>query len=88
MIYRESKNLIITIRLYWIGQTDNRYQTNKNQFMSAIAVKNSGFLFLNVPGGTNKTFLISLTLTKVRSEGNIALTIASSGIAATLLDSK
>ena len=37
-------------------------------------------------GGTGKTFLINLVLAKVRSEGRIALSTASSGIAATLLD--
>ena len=44
-----------------------------------------GMLFLDAPGGTGKTFLINLILTKLRSEGKIALANASSGIAATLL---
>lgn len=42
--------------------------------------------FLDAPGGTGKTYLISIILAKIRSVGNIALAIASSGIAATLLD--
>ena len=42
-------------------------------------------LFFDAPGGTGKTFLINLILAKLRSEGNIALATASSGIAATLL---
>ena len=42
-------------------------------------------LFLDAPGSTSKTFLINLILAKLRSEGNIALATASSGIAATLL---
>ncbi|GBP05743.1 ATP-dependent DNA helicase PIF1 [Eumeta japonica] len=37
-------------------------------------------------GGTGKTFLINLLLKKVRSTGKIALAVASSGIAATLLE--
>lgn len=41
--------------------------------------------FLDAPGGTGKTFLINLLLAKVRSDGGIALAVASSGIAATLL---
>ena len=41
--------------------------------------------FLDAPGGTGKTFLINLILSKVRSSGKIALGVASSGIAATLL---
>lgn len=57
-----------------------------DRVMFAIAAKEGGFFFLDAPGGTGKTFLISLILAKVRSQGNIALAIASSGIAATLLD--
>jgi ATP-dependent exoDNAse (exonuclease V) alpha subunit len=41
---------------------------------------------LDAPGGTGKTFLISLILAKIRSNNGIALAVASSGIAATLLD--
>lgn len=41
--------------------------------------------FLDAPGGTGKTFLINLLLSKVRSLKKIAIAVASSGIAATLL---
>lgn len=41
--------------------------------------------FLDASGGTGKTFLINLLLTHVRSTGNIAIGVASSGIAATLI---
>ena len=41
--------------------------------------------FLDAPGGTGKTFVIKLLLAEVRRNGNIALAVASSGIAATLL---
>ena len=44
-----------------------------------------GMLFLDAPGGTGKTFLINLILAKLSAEGKIALTTASSRIAATLL---
>ncbi|XP_050063125.1 ATP-dependent DNA helicase pif1-like [Aphis gossypii] len=43
-------------------------------------------IFLNAPAGTGKTFLINLLLTKVRSNRSIALAVASSGIAAMLLE--
>lgn len=56
------------------------------RIMLTIAAKEGGFFFLDAPGGTGKTFLISLILAKIRSQGNIALAIASSGIAATLLE--
>ena len=54
-------------------------------FFSMINGNEGGMLFLDAPGGTGKTFLINLILAKLRSEGNIALATASSGIAATLL---
>ncbi|XP_075158174.1 uncharacterized protein LOC142231451 [Haematobia irritans] len=57
-----------------------------NTIISAVKSNQGGFYFIDAPGGTGKTFLISFILAKVRSEGNIALAIASSGIAATLLD--
>ncbi|UYV62945.1 hypothetical protein LAZ67_2002573 [Cordylochernes scorpioides] len=42
-------------------------------------------IFLDAPGGTGKTFLLNLLLAMVRKEQNIAIAVASSGIAATLL---
>ena len=48
--------------------------------------KNRGCLFfLDSPGGTGKTFVINLLLAGVRQNKRIALAVASSGIAATLL---
>ncbi|KAJ2949819.1 hypothetical protein O0L34_g11134 [Tuta absoluta] len=47
---------------------------------------NEGKLFhLDAPGGTGKTFLTSAILAEIRRQGKIALAVASSGIAATLL---
>lgn len=49
-------------------------------------MQNSGkMFFLDAPGGTGKMFLINLLLAKFRMLGKIALAVASSGIAATLL---
>ena len=42
--------------------------------------------FLDASAGTGNTFLISLILATIRSHNEIALAIASSGIAATLLE--
>lgn len=52
------------------------------------SVKHSkgGLFFLDAPGGTGKTFLINLLLAKTRMHKCIALAVASSGIAATLLN--
>lgn len=41
--------------------------------------------FLDGPGGTGKSFVIEQILAAIRSNGNVALAVASSGIAATLL---
>lgn len=57
-----------------------------NRIMLTVDADQGGFFFLDAPGGTGKTFLISLILAKTRSQQKIALAIASSGIAATLLD--
>ena len=52
----------------------------------SVDVKQGGFFYLDAPGGTGKTYLISFLLAKLRSQQKIALAVASSGIAATLLD--
>ena len=44
-----------------------------------------GILFLDASGGTGKSLLSKLLLAAVRVQGMIALAVASSGIAATLL---
>jgi hypothetical protein len=45
-----------------------------------------GLFFIDGPGGTGKTFVENLILAQARSSGAIALSVASSGIAAILLD--
>ncbi|UYV65486.1 hypothetical protein LAZ67_3004489 [Cordylochernes scorpioides] len=55
------------------------------RILSKIDSNAGGLYFLDAPGGTGKTFLINLLLTKVLSTGDIALSTASSGIAANLL---
>ena len=57
-----------------------------NAVMEKITNKTPGILFLNAAGGTGKTHLLNLVLAQIRSEGNIAVAVATSGIAATLLD--
>ncbi|UYV77690.1 hypothetical protein LAZ67_15001947 [Cordylochernes scorpioides] len=61
-------------------------RTAYDTIINAISNKSCGLYFLDAPGGTGKTFLISIILATIRSQKNIALAIASSGIAATLLD--
>ncbi|GFX87565.1 ATP-dependent DNA helicase [Trichonephila clavipes] len=47
---------------------------------------NGGLFFLDAPGGTGKTFLLNVLLMTVRKDKKIAVSVASSGIAATLLN--
>lgn len=54
--------------------------------MKVINDGTGGIYFLDAPGGTGKTFLITLILATIRSKNEIALALASSGIAATLLE--
>ncbi|CAN0926292.1 ATP-dependent DNA helicase PIF1 [Linum grandiflorum] len=53
--------------------------------LSSLANKKSQLYFLYGHGGTGKTFLYNCIISKVRSLGQIALVVASSGIATTLL---
>jgi len=57
-----------------------------DRFSLSIVAHQGGFFFLDAPSCTGKTFLISLILARIRSQNHFALVIASSGIAATLLD--
>jgi hypothetical protein len=76
-----------------IGQYVDQYEPlftpdQHNVYESVLRTmdnRNGGLIFLDAPGGTGKTFLISLFLAKVRQTGKIALAVAASGIAATLL---
>ncbi|XP_024892751.1 uncharacterized protein LOC112467995 [Temnothorax curvispinosus] len=65
--------------------TDEQFAVYR-QVLSSIELSAGQVFFLDAPGGTGKTFLINLLLAKVRSECGIALAVASSGIAATLLE--
>ncbi|XP_068994023.1 uncharacterized protein [Neodiprion pinetum] len=60
----------------------------KHAFETTVDSVNSDkqeIFFLDAPGGTGKTFLANLILAKVKESGKIAIAVASSGIAATLL---
>ncbi len=46
---------------------------------------NHTIFFIDGPGGTGKTFFYDTLMTKVRSKGDIALAVASSGVSAVLL---
>uniref|UniRef100_W8ADN2 ATP-dependent DNA helicase n=1 Tax=Ceratitis capitata TaxID=7213 RepID=W8ADN2_CERCA len=41
-------------------------RTNYDRFMLAVSDRQGGFFFLDAPGGTGKTFVISLILAEIR----------------------
>ncbi|XP_075451755.1 uncharacterized protein LOC142492724 [Ascaphus truei] len=88
-IMRERNYNIIHLKNYVASKKPmlipQQLQTYQN-IMSHITKEQGAILFLDAPGGTGKTFLINLLLAEIRMEHNIALAIASSGIAATLMD--
>ena len=53
--------------------------------MQAILEGRSQLIFVDAPGGTGKTYTFNAILDAVRAKGDIALAVASSGIAAILL---
>lgn len=57
-----------------------------DMIMEKVNKKSGGIIFLDAPGGTGKTFLLNILLAEIRSRKDIAFAVASSGIAATLLD--
>ena len=56
------------------------------EITNALKEKKGGLFFIDAPGGTGKTFLLSLLLAHECKKSHIALVVASSGIAATLLE--
>ncbi|XP_067944956.1 ATP-dependent DNA helicase PIF1-like [Watersipora subatra] len=58
------------------------------KILKAVDDEREAIFFLDAPGGTGKTFLLNLLLAKIRSNRQVALAVASSGIAATLLEGR
>ena len=57
-----------------------------NAIIGACSTENPKVFFIDGPGGTGKTYLENLILKTLRGDNKIALAVASSGIAALLLD--
>ncbi|XP_023159393.1 uncharacterized protein LOC101459168 [Ceratitis capitata] len=70
----------------YVPLLNEEQRTIYDRIMFAVSAGQGGFFFLDAPGGTGKTFVISLILAEIRSNNGIALAVASSGIAVTLLD--
>ncbi|XP_056647121.1 ATP-dependent DNA helicase pif1-like [Diorhabda sublineata] len=86
----EEKSYNINELLEYIAH--NKPLLNDNQkkvydvIMSRINNNIGGIIYLDAPGGTGKMFLINLILAKIRAKKLIVLALASSGIAATLME--
>ena len=57
-----------------------------NEVIDCVTQRRSKLFFLDGPGGTGKTFVYNLLLSTVRSHGKIAIALASTGLAALLLE--
>ncbi len=56
-----------------------------DEVLDSVSSESGKMFFLYASGGTGKTFLLNTILTNLRSRSAVALAVASSGIAATLL---
>ena len=63
----------------------NKDQRSIYDAVIKVIEHDSGCFFIDGPGGTGKTFLYNTILAKIRSLGEIALVVASSGVAALLI---
>ena len=68
------------------SQLLNEQRQAYDRICDSVKSDNGDIFFLDAPGGTGKTFLLNLILAKIRQQNKIALAVASSGIAATLLE--
>uniref|UniRef100_A0A453HYF7 ATP-dependent DNA helicase n=1 Tax=Aegilops tauschii subsp. strangulata TaxID=200361 RepID=A0A453HYF7_AEGTS len=55
------------------------------EILAAVERGDGGVFFVDGPGGTGKTFLYRVMLAKVRSDGNIGIATATSGVAASIM---
>ena len=74
----------------FVAENESKLVDDQRRVYTTIldsARKNTGgIFFIDAPWGTGKTFVINLLLASVRKQKCVALAVASSGIAATLLD--
>ncbi|KAL7085708.1 hypothetical protein ACP275_14G295400 [Erythranthe tilingii] len=84
--YNYERSIIVSAEdIVSMGQLNEGQQQIFDRLVHLIDSRRQGFLFLDGPGGTGKTFLYRALLAYVRSRGNIALAVATSGVAASLL---
>lgn len=86
---RETNYNIDELKLYIQHNKSLLIESQKQAYdviMDYYKKQQGGIIFLDAPGGTGKTFLINLILAEIRANKEIVLALASSGIAATLMD--
>ena len=68
-----------------IGTLTGEQRAIFDAIQSSMQARGGGLHFIDAPGGTGKTFLLTLLLNSARAKRQIAVAVASSGIAATIL---
>ena len=87
MDYNVTEQLTIAEEnIRWLNPDQNDIFECIMEAMNDPMIEQRAF-FIDGPGGTGKTLLYNTILAKVRSQGQIVLAMASSGIAALLLQS-
>ncbi|XP_027122061.2 uncharacterized protein [Coffea arabica] len=71
--------------LLTVSRLNAGQQAAYSAIMSEIFLPNGKSFFVDGPGGTGKTFLYRALLATLRTHGHIALAVASSGVAASIL---
>ncbi|GFT40170.1 ATP-dependent DNA helicase PIF1 [Trichonephila clavipes] len=87
-VLRETSYDVQALRAYMAENVPRLTPDQQQAFIAItgmIGNERGGMVFLDAPGGTGKTFLLNLLLAFVRKEKDMAVAVASSGIAATLL---
>ncbi|GBO33218.1 hypothetical protein AVEN_153320-1 [Araneus ventricosus] len=69
-----------------VSRLNPKQKTIFDNVLKQVESGEGGLFFLDAPGGTGKTFLLNLLLAQIRKDKKVAIAVASSGIAATLLD--
>ena len=56
-----------------------------NEIMSSVDTEDGGLFFVDGPSGTGKTYLYRALLATIRSQKKIAMAIATSGVATSIM---
>jgi hypothetical protein len=84
-VYEERQVTVDQEHLDLIKCLNSEQLAGFNDIMNHVSNQKSKIFFVDGPGGTRKTYLYKALLAKVRSMGLIAITTATSGIAASIM---